>query len=109
VIAGSTGGNMEARSSASDRRLGPVQRRHHRHLVRAVNSSLESFTGIGGAVPFANLSASEVIFGGVGTAVLDPALRAAGVFLGGLMVGRTPEYWARRSRPGRSSWWRWAS
>ena len=45
----------------------------------AVNSAIESFTGIGGAVPFANLSASEVIFGGVGTGpLLDPALRPAG-------------------------------
>jgi len=33
----------------------------------AVNSSIESYTGLGGAIPFANLSASEVIFGGVGT------------------------------------------
>ncbi len=59
----------------------------------AVNSSIESFTGIGGAVPFANLSASETIFGGVGTglySILFYVLLA--VFLGGLMVGRTPEY-----------------
>ena len=33
----------------------------------AVNSAIESFTGIGGAIPMANLSASEMIFGGVGT------------------------------------------
>ncbi len=59
----------------------------------AVNSAIESYTGIGGAVPFANLSASETIFGGVGTglySILFYVLLA--VFLGGLMVGRTPEY-----------------
>jgi potassium-transporting ATPase potassium-binding subunit len=33
----------------------------------AVNSAFESLTGLGGAVPFANLSMSEVVFGGVGT------------------------------------------
>jgi K+-transporting ATPase ATPase A chain len=59
----------------------------------AVNSSLESYTGIGGAVPFANLSASEVIFGGVGTGLYSILLYVLlAVFIGGLMVGRTPEY-----------------
>jgi len=33
----------------------------------AVNGSLESLTGIGGVVPFADLGMSEVVFGGVGT------------------------------------------
>jgi K+-transporting ATPase ATPase A chain len=59
----------------------------------AVNSAMESFTGIGGAVPFANLSASEVIFGGVGTGLYSILLYVLlAVFIGGLMVGRTPEY-----------------
>ena len=58
----------------------------------AVNSAIESFTGIGGAVPFANLSASEVIFGGVGTGLYSILLYVLlAVFIGGLMVGRTPE------------------
>src|SRR6202020_2746978 len=52
-----------------------------------------SFTGIGGAVPFANLSASEVIFGGVGTGLFSILLYVLlAVFIGGQMVGRTPEY-----------------
>jgi K+-transporting ATPase ATPase A chain len=63
----------------------------------AVNSALESFTGIGGAVPFANLSASEVIFGGVGTGLYSILLYVLlAVFLGGLMVGRTPEYLGKK-------------
>jgi potassium-transporting ATPase potassium-binding subunit len=63
----------------------------------AVNSALESFTGIGGAVPFANLSASEVIFGGVGTGMYSILLYVLlAVFLGGLMVGRTPEYLGKK-------------
>jgi K+-transporting ATPase ATPase A chain len=63
----------------------------------AVNSTLESFTGIGGAVPFANLSASEVIFGGVGTGLYSMLLYVLlAVFIGGLMVGRTPEYLGKK-------------
>ena len=57
----------------------------------AVNSALESFTGIGGAIPMANLSASETIFGGVGTGLYSILLYVIlAVFIGGLMVGRTP-------------------
>ncbi|HEY3776079.1 MAG TPA: potassium-transporting ATPase subunit KdpA [Solirubrobacteraceae bacterium] len=63
----------------------------------AVNSAIESFTGIGGAVPFANLSASETIFGGVGTGLYSILLYVLlAVFLGGLMVGRTPEYLGKK-------------
>jgi K+-transporting ATPase ATPase A chain len=63
----------------------------------AVNSAIESFTGIGGAVPFANLSASEVIFGGVGTGLYSILLYVLlAVFLGGLMVGRTPEFLGKK-------------
>jgi K+-transporting ATPase ATPase A chain len=63
----------------------------------AVNAAFESLTGLGGAVPFANLSMSEVVFGGVGTglySMLVFVLLAA--FIGGLMVGRTPEYLGKK-------------
>ena len=63
----------------------------------AVNSAIESFTGIGGAVPMANLSASEVIFGGVGTGLYSMLMYVIlAVFIGGLMVGRTPEYLGKK-------------
>ena len=63
----------------------------------AVNSAIESFTGIGGAVPMANLSASEVIFGGVGTGLYSILLYVLlAVFIGGLMVGRTPEWLGKK-------------
>ena len=63
----------------------------------AVNSAIESFTGIGGAIPMANLSASEVIFGGVGTGLYSILLYVLlAVFIGGLMVGRTPEYLGKK-------------
>ena len=48
-------------------------------------------------MPFANLSASEVIFGGVGTGLYSILLYVLlAVFLGGLMVGRTPEYLGKK-------------
>jgi K+-transporting ATPase ATPase A chain len=94
VTSGSTGGNMEGK----EQRFGIAGSSLFDVVTTvtscgAVNSAIESFTGIGGAVPFANLSASEVIFGGVGTGLYSILLYVLlAVFLGGLMVGRTPEY-----------------
>jgi K+-transporting ATPase ATPase A chain len=98
VIAGSTGGNMEGK----EQRFGIAGSALFDVVTTvtscgAVNSGLESFTGIGGAVPFANLSASEVIFGGVGTGLYSILLYVLlAVFIGGLMVGRTPEYLGKK-------------
>jgi potassium-transporting ATPase potassium-binding subunit len=98
VRANSTGGNLEGK----EQRFGIAGSAIFDVVTTvtscgAVNSSIESFTGLGGAVPFANLSASEVIFGGVGTglySILFYVLLA--VFIGGLMVGRTPEYLGKK-------------
>jgi potassium-transporting ATPase potassium-binding subunit len=98
VLAGSTGGNLEGK----DQRFGIAGSALFDVVTTvtscgAVNSSLESFTGIGGAVPFANLSASETIFGGVGTGLYSILLYVLlAVFIGGLMVGRTPEYLGKK-------------
>ena len=98
VIPGSTGGNMEGK----EQRFGIAGSALFDVITTvtscgAVNSSIESFTGIGGAVPFANLSASETIFGGVGTGLYSILLYVLlAVFLGGLMVGRTPEYLGKK-------------
>jgi K+-transporting ATPase ATPase A chain len=98
VLAGSTGGNLEGK----DQRFGIAGSALFDVVTTvtscgAVNSALESFTGIGGAVPFANLSASEVIFGGVGTGLYSILLYVLlAVFIGGLMVGRTPEYLGKK-------------
>jgi K+-transporting ATPase ATPase A chain len=63
----------------------------------AVNSAFESLTGLGGAVPFANLAMSEVVFGGVGTGLYSMLVFVLiSVFIGGLMVGRTPEYLGKK-------------
>jgi K+-transporting ATPase ATPase A chain len=98
VISGSTGGNMEGK----EQRFGIAGSALFNVVTTvtscgAVNSALESFTGIGGAVPFANLSASEVIFGGVGTGLYSILMYVLlAVFIGGLMVGRTPEWLGKK-------------
>ncbi len=98
VIKGSGGGNMEGK----EQRFGIAGSALFDVVTTvtscgAVNSALESFTGIGGAVPFANLSASEVIFGGVGTGLYSILLYVLlAVFIGGLMVGRTPEWLGKK-------------
>jgi potassium-transporting ATPase potassium-binding subunit len=59
----------------------------------AVNSLHDSFTPLGGLVPLFNMQTDEVIFGGVGAGLYGMLLYAiVGVFIAGLMVGRTPEY-----------------
>ena len=98
VIHGSSGGNMEGK----EQRFGIAGSALFDVVTTvtscgAVNSAIESFTGIGGAVPMANLSASEVIFGGVGTGLYSILLYVLlAVFIGGLMVGRTPEYLGKK-------------
>jgi potassium-transporting ATPase potassium-binding subunit len=98
VIHGSTGGNLEGK----EQRFGIAGSALFDVVTTvtscgAVNSAIESFTGIGGAVPFANLSATEVIFGGVGTGLYSILLYVLlAVFIGGLMVGRTPEYLGKK-------------
>jgi K+-transporting ATPase ATPase A chain len=63
----------------------------------SVNAAMESFTGLGAAVPMSGLAASEVIFGGVGTGLYSMLLFVLlAVFIGGLMVGRTPEYLGKK-------------
>ena len=59
----------------------------------AVNSMHDSYTPLGGLVPLFNIQTDEVIFGGVGAGLYSMLLYAVvAVFIGGLMVGRTPEY-----------------
>jgi K+-transporting ATPase ATPase A chain len=63
----------------------------------AVNAAFESLTGIGGLVPMVNLAYGESVFGGVGTGLYTMLLYVLlAVFIGGLMVGRTPEYLGKK-------------
>ncbi|HEY7425826.1 MAG TPA: potassium-transporting ATPase subunit KdpA, partial [Gemmataceae bacterium] len=57
------------------------------------NSMHDSYQPLGVLVPLANMLLGEVVFGGLGSGLCGMVMIAlAAVFLGGLMVGRTPEY-----------------
>ena len=63
----------------------------------AVNSMHDSFTPLGGFVPLFNMQLGEVVFGGVGTGLYSMLIFAiVGVFIAGLMIGRTPEYLGKK-------------
>ncbi len=63
----------------------------------SVNGAMESLSGIGSAIPMANMQMGEVIFGGVGSGLYGMLLFAIlGVFISGLMVGRTPEFLGKK-------------
>jgi K+-transporting ATPase ATPase A chain len=63
----------------------------------AVNAAMESLTGLGGAVPMSEIMTGEVIWGGVGSGLYGMLLFVIlGVFISGLMVGRTPEFLGKK-------------
>ena len=63
----------------------------------AVNAMHDSFTPLGGLVPLINMQLGEVMFGGVGTGLYSMLIFAiVGVFIAGLMIGRTPEYLGKK-------------
>jgi K+-transporting ATPase ATPase A chain len=61
------------------------------------NSINDSYQPVGVLVPLVNMLLGEVIFGGLGTGLYSMVMIAlVAVFLGGLMVGRTPEYLGKK-------------
>jgi len=63
----------------------------------SVNSMHDSFTPLGGLIPMWLMQLGEVIFGGVGSGLYGLLLFAIiAVFLGGLMIGRTPSYLGKK-------------
>ena len=63
----------------------------------SVDAGHDSFTALGGAVPLTNIFIGEVIFGGVGSGLYGMLMLVLiTVFVGGLMVGRTPEYLGKK-------------
>jgi potassium-transporting ATPase potassium-binding subunit len=64
------------------------------------NSMIDSYTPLGGAVPLTNMLLGEMIFGGLGTGIYSILMVAlVGLFITGLMIGRTPEYLGKRIEP----------
>ncbi len=63
----------------------------------SVNAMHDSFTPLGGLVPLWLIQFGEVVFGGVGSGLYGMlAFAIVAVFIGGLMVGRTPEYLGKK-------------
>jgi potassium-transporting ATPase potassium-binding subunit len=63
----------------------------------AVNSAHDSYTPLGGLVPLFQMQLGEVVFGGVGTGLYSMLIFAiVGIFIAGLMIGRTPEYLGKK-------------
>jgi potassium-transporting ATPase potassium-binding subunit len=98
ALAGSTGGNLEGK----EQRNGIVESALWATTTTvtssgSVNSAHDSYTGLGGLVPMSGLATGEVVFGGVGTGLYSMLLYVLlAVFVGGLMVGRTPEYLGKK-------------
>jgi K+-transporting ATPase ATPase A chain len=92
------GGNMEGKET----RFGIVNSALWATATTAasngsVNSMHDSYTPLGGLVPMWLMQLGEVIFGGVGSGLYGMIVFALiGVFVAGLMIGRTPEYLGKK-------------
>jgi K+-transporting ATPase ATPase A chain len=63
----------------------------------AANSLHDSFTPLGGFVTLFDMQLGEVVPGGVGSGLFSLLIFAiVGVFIAGLMIGRTPEYLGKK-------------
>ena len=66
----------------------------------AVNSFHDSFTPFGGGIALFDIALGEIAPGGIGAGMYGLLVLAiVTVFVGGLMVGRTPEYLGKKIRP----------
>jgi potassium-transporting ATPase potassium-binding subunit len=91
---GLSGGNMEgkeARFGVGGSVLAAVVTSNG--ATGSYNSMHDSFMPLGVLVPLVNMLLGEVVFGGLGTGLYSMVMVAmVGVFMGGLMIGRTPAY-----------------
>jgi potassium-transporting ATPase potassium-binding subunit len=63
----------------------------------SVNSMHDSYQALAGIAPMFNMGIGEVVFGGVGSGLYGMIFYVVvAVFIGGLMVGRTPEYLGKK-------------
>jgi K+-transporting ATPase ATPase A chain len=91
---GVAGGNMEGKETrfgVGDSVLAAVVTSNG--ATGSYNSMHDSYQPLGVLVALVNMLLGEVVFGGLGTGLYSMVMIAlVGVFMGGLMVGRTPEY-----------------
>ncbi len=97
-IIDSSAGNMEGK----EMRFGTVSSALWAAATTAtsngsVNAMHDSFTPLGGLVPLLLIQFGEVVFGGVGSGAYGMLIFVfLTVFIGGLMVGRTPEFMGKK-------------
>jgi len=93
-----SGGNMEGKET----RFGPAASGLFANSTTAtstgsVDSTHDSYTPLGGAVPLVQIMLGEVDPGGTGSGLYGMLLFAIlSVFIAGLMVGRTPEFLGKK-------------
>jgi potassium-transporting ATPase potassium-binding subunit len=69
------------------------------------NSMYDSYRPLGVLATLISMLMGEVVFGGLGTGVFNILAAAlVGVFIGGLMIGRTPEYLGKKITAGEIRW-----
>jgi K+-transporting ATPase ATPase A chain len=69
------------------------------------NSMHDSYQPLGVLVPLVFMLLGEVVFGGLGTGVYSIIMAAlVPAFLGGLMIGRTPEYLGKKIASAETRW-----
>jgi K+-transporting ATPase ATPase A chain len=69
------------------------------------NSIHDSYQPLGVLVPLVCMLLGEVVFGGLGTGVYSIVMPAlVGVFLGGLMIGRMPEFLGKKITSAETRW-----
>ena len=95
---GQSGGNMEGKET----RFGIASSMLFTAITTAtscgaVNTMHDSLTPLGGLVPLFLIQLGELAPGGVGTGLYSVLMFAVlGVFIAGLMIGRTPEYLGKK-------------
>ena len=96
-----SGGNMEGKETrfgVGGSVLGAVVTSNG--ATGSYNSMHDSFQPLGVLVPLLNLLLGEIVYGGLGTGLYSMVFVVlVALFIGGLMVGRSPEHLGRRIGP----------
>jgi hypothetical protein len=69
-------------------------------VTGSTNAMHDSFMPVSVSVPLCNMMLGEIVFGGLGTGLYSIVMVAlVGLFIAGLMTGRTPEYLGKKIGP----------
>ena len=97
VDAGQSGGNMEGKEARFGIGATALTSTVTSNCATgSTNAMPDSFTPLGGMIPLINMLLGEITFGGLGTGIYSIIMLVIiGLFVAGLMVGRTPQYLGR--------------